>query len=250
MSKLAKKKTNQTDNLFNMNLLDFLSHELKTPLSTLRLNIEFIQQTLQNKSVNPENIDNKLDQFINIMDAEVEAMIQLISDMVDLRQIDENTITLKQNWCPWSELIESVQKRVSTLCKKNTLKIQTDNKTIKIYTDPVLFKQALINLILNATEHSPENSTIEISLQSDINKNLIVSVKDQGLGIKESEIDKIFIPFYKRPRQTHLPYKNSGLGLSIVKKIVESQGGTIKVVNHPSGGALFSFTLPQPNIKK
>ena len=231
-----------------MNLLDFLSHELKTPLSTLRLNVELMQQTLKNTSSNDTN--TKLTQFINIMDAEVEAMIQLISDMLDLRQIDENTITLKQNWCPWDELIDSVQKRVSTLCKKNNLKIQIENKKIKIYTDPALFKQVLINLISNAIEYSPENSTIEVSLQLDTNKNLIVSIKDQGPGIDKSEIDKIFMPFYKRPKHSNLPYKNSGLGLSIVKKIVESQGGTIKVINHPTGGAIFSFTLPQSNIQK
>ena len=227
-------------NLFNMNLLDFLSHELKTPLSTLRLNIELLKKET--------NKDNKLNSLIKIMDSEVESMIQLISDMLDLRQMDEHTITLKQSWCLWNKLIESVQHRISTSYQKHHLKIQSDNKTIEVFTDPALLRQTLVNLILNAMEHSPENSTIEISWKLDANNHLIVSVKDQGPGIDESEKEKIFMPFYKRPKPSPLFYKNSGLGLSIVKKIIESHGGTIQAMNHSEGGAVFSFTLP--NIKK
>ena len=248
MSKVLEK--NNLKNSLNINLLDFLSHELKTPLSTLRLNIEFMKQTLKSKPVDFNNKNIKLDQIINIMDTEVEAMIQLISDMLDLRQMDEHTISLKKNWCQWNELIEPVQNRMVTLLKKNNLKIQTDNTKITIYADPTLFKQALLNLIVNAIEHSPKNSTIDISAHIDQNSSLIVSVRDHGSGIEESEQEKIFMPFYKRPKHTHSLHTSSGLGLSITKKIIESHGGTIKAANHPKGGAILTFTLPQPKNKK
>jgi len=247
MSKVLKKTDLlSTKNLLNMSLLDFLSHELKTPLSTLRLNIEVIKQTLEHKSIHPYDKNIKLNQLIKIMDIEVEAMIQLISDMLELRQVDAHTILLKQIWCPWNEIMESAQNRMATLSKKNKLKVQTDKKITTVYADPALCKQVLLNLISNAIEHSPENSTIEVSSRQSKNNNLTVSIRDQGPGIETSEQNKIFMPFYKKPKSTTFSHNNSGLGLSIAKRIIEAHGGMIKAINHPNGGAILTFTLPQP----
>ena len=229
-----KRKKNQIDDL---DLLSFVSHELKTPLSTLKLNVDMLKKT---------NLTEEK-RLIEIMDQEVDWMIQFVSDTLDFRRTDNKAI-LNLGWHKWNKWIQTIQENIEkkiTLQGKK-LKIHSSDKKIEVYMDPLYIRQVLLNLIINALEYSFENSTIEVSWEQTEKGELKVHVMDQGPGVKSENRDKIFEPFYREREKANSAFKGSGLGLSIVKKIVQAHGGEVYIRNRPDGkGALFIFTLSQ-----
>ena len=227
-------KTNKTHSL-DMDLLSFVSHELKTPLSTLKLNVEMLK-----KQASPEQ-----KKIIEIMNTEVDWMIQFISDTLDMKKID-NTINLNLGWYKWNQWMQKIQNRLENTAHlyKGNLKIHFTDKETEVYMDPLYIRQVLFNLILNAIEHSPENNTVEISWEQTKNKKLKVQVTDQGPGIKLDSRDKIFEAFYKDRESVNRLIKGSGLGLTIVKKIIQAHDNNVWAFNHQENkGAIFAFTL-------
>lgn len=229
-----KRKKNQIDDL---DFLNFVSHELKTPLSTLKLSVDMLKKTALTE-------EKKL---IEIMDQEVDWMIQFVSDTLDTRKADNKAI-LNSGWHKWNSWINTIRNRIEEKTKLHgrKLEIHIPDKETEVYMDPLYIRQVLLNLILNAIEYSFENSSIEISWKQTEKGELSVQVMDQGPGIKPEHKDKIFEPFHKEREKTNSAIKGSGLGLFIVKKIVQAHGGEVYTRNRPDGkGALFVFTLPQ-----
>jgi signal transduction histidine kinase len=108
--------------------------------------------------------------------------------------------------------------------------------------------QVLSNIVSNAVLHSPRGGTIEIGIddapvdETDGRRMIRVSVRDEGPGIEETDAARLFEPFYHSPGKAG--DHGTGLGLAIVKQLVELHGGTVSLRNAPSGGAIFTFTLP------
>ena len=223
----------------DLDLLSFVSHELKTPLSTLRLNVDVLK----------EKISEKEKRIVDIMDEEVDWMIQFISDTLDLKSTDMPSLNF--SWCKWNEWMkeieEQIDKKVTIFNRKWQMGLL--EQEIDVYMDPFYIRQVILNLVMNAVEHSPENSTIEVICEKTKEKGLGVYVKDQGSGIEAEMKSKIFEPFYKGRSKENGIRKGSGLGLIIVKKIVQAHGGYVEAFNRPEGkGAVFLFYLPQVRI--
>lgn len=229
--KLGKQKEGPLD----LDLISFVSHELKTPLSTLRLNVDVLK----------EKISEKDRRILDIMDEEVDWMIQFIADTLDLQK---DRLSLNFQWCKWNRWIKEVGERID---KKVTLfnrkwQMNLLQQEVDVYMDPFYLRQVVLNLVMNAVEHSPENSTIEMVCEKTEKNGLGVYVKDQGSGVEEEVKDKIFKPFYKGRAKENSVGKGSGLGLTIVKKIVQAHGGSVEAFNNSEGkGAVFAFYLPQ-----
>jgi len=117
----------------------------------------------------------------------------------------------------------------------------------EIYGEAVLIEEAIINLLLNAIKYTPENGTVKLTA-SDNNKDIIIQVRDTGIGVPEDEIDKIFDEFYRASNARKIERDSTGLGLSIVKQVIERHGGRVWAQNNPDGGSTFSFTLPKTAI--
>ena len=220
----------------DLDLLSFVSHELKTPLSVLRLNVDILK----------EKIPEKERRIVDIMDKEVDWMIQFIADTLDLKSKDR--LSLDLHWCKWNEWMKEMKGRIDKKVTVFNRRWQVDllEREMDVYMDPFYIRQALLNLVMNAVEHSPEDSTIEVMCEKTKEKGLGVYVKDQGSGMEEEIKDKIFEPFYKGRSQANGAGKGSGLGLTIVKKIVQAHGGSVEAFNRPEGkGAIFAFYLPQ-----
>lgn len=234
MIKIFKSKKNPLDDL---NFLSFVSHELKTPLSTLKLNVELLKNTISEE-------EKKL---VKIMEEEVDWMIQFISDTLDSRKTNNKAI-LNLGWHKWNKWIQTIQdsmeKKVNPYGKK--LQFHLSGQETEVYMDPLYMRQVLLNLIMNAVEYSFEKSTIEISWEQTEKGELSVHVMDQGPGIKPENKNKIFEPFYREREKVDTVIKGSGLGLTIVKKIVQAHDGNIYALNRSDDkGALFIFTIPQ-----
>lgn len=227
-------KTNKKHSL-NIDPLSFVSHELKTPLSILKLNVEMLK-----KQIPPEQ-----EKFIDIINTEVDWMIQFISDTLDMKKA-QNKTNLNLKWHKWNQWIQKIQNRLENTGNlyKGNLKLHFTDKEIEVYMDPLYIRQVLLNLILNAIEHSPENSTVEISWEQVKGQKLKIQVMDQGPGITPDSSDKIFEPFHKeREKKNHL-IKGSGLGLTIVKQVIQAHNNNVWVSNRPkNNGAVFAFTL-------
>lgn len=220
----------------DLDILSFVSHELKTPLSILRLNVDVLK----------EKIPEKERRIIDIMDEEVDWMIQFIANTLDLKSKDR--LSLNCGWCKWNKWMKEVEDQIDKKVTIFNRKWQMDllEREVDVYMDPFYIRQVVLNLVMNAVEHSPEDSTIEMVCEKTKEKGLGVYVKDQGSGIEEEIKNKIFEPFYKGRSKANGVRKGSGLGLTIVKKIVQAHGGYVEAFNRSEDkGTVFAFYLPQ-----
>ena len=221
---------------FNLDLLSFVSHELKTPLSTLKLSVDMLKTKVPKE-------DKRI---VKIMDEEITWMIQFISDTLDLKKAKHIT-DLDLSWHNWNKWIQAIKGNVETKLNiyGKKLKIHFSKQEREVYMDSLYMKQVLSNLIMNAVEYSPEKSTIEISWE--IKDNVFnVHVMNPGVSIDPKDKNKIFEPFYRGRENRYCKIKGSGLGLAIVKAIVQAHGGNVHTSNCPNNtGSVFTFTLPQ-----
>ena len=229
---MSKEKSKQ--NILDLDLLSFVSHELKTPLSTLRINTERLKSSSSQETK----------KMAERMSMEIEWMIQFISDILDFKKA-ENKIPLSLNLCKWNEWLKSIQPNIEN--KLNAfgvkLKLIPLEQEREISIAPVYLQQAVFNLLINAAEYSPPGGVI--TLQSKIKEpTLHIQVGDEGPGIPAEEKDKIFESFYTKRDKCRQIVKGKGLGLFIVKKIIEAHGGQVYAENRShKQGALFGFTL-------
>ena len=239
-----------------LNLTNFVSHELKTPLSTLKLSIQLLkkQAPLEQKK------------WLNMMEEEINWMIQFISDTLDLSHAHQKAIfrPRRYNWNAWIFNLKSSFEKQAELLKAqiNWSYLKTSPQTkgpkelssalsalkeeeLEVLIDPLYMRQALLNLIMNAIEYSPKNSRVGISWQRIIKQRLQIQVTDEGEGIAKKDLNKIFEPFQKSRVPLSKKIKGSGLGLSITKAIITAHGGDIHVQNRPEGqGTVWTITLP------
>ena len=235
---MGKFEKNKPD-ILDLDLLSFVSHELKSPLTILKLNTELLK-----RKTNPAHHS-----LINTMNGEIDWMIRFINDVLDLRAAD-NKVSLSMRWCKWNTIVQDVEKTLKTFLKSldMELKIHWLHEDMEVYMDSLYIRQVLLNLIMNAVEHSREKNRIDIIWSKEQSGDLNIEVQDQGSGIEAQDLEKIFEPFYKGREKHSCTVRGSGLGLAFVKKIVQFHGGSVHARNRPEGGASFFIHLPQSRI--
>ena len=232
ITELRKLETVRKDFVANV------SHELRTPISS----IKGYAETLLDGALDDKK--NAID-FIKIINSESGRLASLIDDILDLSKIESDTfkLNLQQH-----SLYQIANEAISSLDKdaKDKL-ININNKLgieIKVLCDQSLLTQVFVNLIHNAIKYSRNNSKIVIS-SSNMQNNLInIEVEDQGIGIPEKDIPRIFERFYRVDKARSNALGGTGLGLAIVKHIVQTHGGDVYVKSIEGHGSTFGFTLP------
>lgn len=209
-----------------------VTHELKTPLTSIR----GFAETLQNMDPN----DEKYKEFLSIIEREAERLNNLITDILLLSELEATGQPKKAQWVEVAPLIEEVTTLVQHQLKPE-VKLQvvvTDD--VKVYFDPFQFRQIVLNLLSNAMKYT-DSGTVEIQVFEEQGRT-ILQVIDTGIGIPESEQGRIFERFYRVDKDRSRATGGTGLGLSIVKHIVENnrcqifldskegQGTTVTVV--------------------
>lgn len=225
-----------------------ISHEFRSPLSSISGFIEIIDE----KELDQE----KLKKYSNIIKREADYLNYLVEELLLLGQLDSEGITIERSETKLINIInfavDSLQREISD--KKLNVKLNLTDDDIKINVDKNKFKEVFLNLIENAVTYSPPESTIEISTktthdQNDNLKELKILISDQGKGIPKEKQAKIWQRFYKldeaRKRDTK---EGSGLGLSIVKEIIDKHEAEIEVENNPKQGCTFIITLDGDNL--
>ena len=222
-------------------LLADVSHELKTPLAAIRGYAE----TLSMPEVRLDEATRR--RYLDIVGDETLKLERIVGDLLDLARFEGGGLTLTCGEVPVAQLFQRVADRHERemLEKQVTLETTVAAGMPAVWCDAARLEQALQNLVANALRHTPEGG--QITLVADrAGEGVRLTVRDTGSGIPEDHLPHIFDRFYKSDASRTDPYSKSGsgLGLSIVKAIVERHGGTVAAANAPGGGAEFTITLP------
>lgn len=217
-----------------------VSHELRTPLTSLR----GFSELLLNKPCSPE----KQRKYITIMSNESKRLTNLINDFLDIQRIESGLQAYNFEPINLSELLyETAQLFVQT-SDLHTLKIEVPDSLPLVKADSDRIRQVLSNLLSNAIKYSPEGGEVALSACEEETA-VRISVSDQGMGMTPEAMQKLFTKFYRVDNANTRKIGGTGLGLSLVKAIVEDHGGNVTVESEPGMGSAFHFTLPKVVIK-
>ncbi len=214
-----------------------ISHELKTPLTNIQSHLEAMI----------DGIWEPTEERLLSVKEEAERLSSLVSDMQKLNKYDESSIKLKKDNVNISDIIYFVIFQFSNLAKSKNIKIEYEKKNINLYCDKDKITQALVNILSNAIRYSNEGSTIFIDEKLKDNK-VIISIEDQGIGISEEDLKYVFERFYRADKSRTRATGGTGIGLTIVKSIVSSHGGEVKLESKLGEGSKFTVILPKEDM--
>ena len=215
-----------------------VSHELRTPVTTIK---GFIETLKEGAIDDPKNAER----FLNIISKHIDRLNMLIDDLLILAKLEEKPEEVKLNEEKIRPLLRSVMEDLEFKAneKKITISIDCDeNLTARINRH--LVEQAISNLLDNAVKYSDKKTSIEVGAYSDDHK-LVIIVKDEGYGISQEHIPRLFERFYRIDKGRSREEGGTGLGLAIVKHIVNTMHGTIDVESALGEGTTFIVKIPQ-----
>lgn len=212
-----------------------VSHELKSPITSIK---GFISNLLDREE------EAEVKEFYKIIDVETERLLRLINDLLSIPRIeDEKELKFKIESLEIYPLIKRIVDFQKIFTSRHSFMIDIEDRNIKVLADRDKLEQILHNLIENAVKYSPEGGKITVS----VNRNedvIIVCVGDEGTGIPEGETEKIFEKYYRITSKETEGIQGAGIGLYLVKKLLERQNGKIWVESKYGEGSKFFFSLP------
>ena len=238
IANLKLKEVNKTKTTF----FRFAGHEMKAPIATIQSTLLVIQEVLG------ETVDERVDGMLKRAITRTESIIDMLKSLADLtygslqepqkfQHIDIHNLL--------SELLVDISPNADR--KNQTIRYEAINKKTEVEGDEEALKKIFSNLLSNAIRYTPENGEITVKLRR-IDLELEISVSDNGPGIPETEQDNIFKEFYRTPSAHKQVSEGSGLGLSIVERMVELHSGTIQVESKNGKGTRFIVRLPVGEI--
>lgn len=216
-----------------------VSHELKTPLFTVQGYIE----TLLDGAMNDEKVRKK---YLSRASKGVERLSYIIKDLDMITKLEVGDLSLNIESFNIIELVQNVFELFEMKASKKKITLMFDTEypdAIYVNADKERIQQILSNLIVNSIKYGLERGTTEVSVENLIKNKVIVRVTDNGEGISEDHIQRLFERFYRVDKSGSRKEGGSGLGLSIVKHIIEAHNEKIYVESEPGVGSEFSFTL-------
>ena len=214
-----------------------VSHELKTPITSIKGFVETLKMT--------DNLDDDTkNRFLTIIENEATRLTRLIDDILLLSTI-ENKTKKKVEKVDLFEVFEEVHEEVNYIAKKKNIKVKYEfkNKDIDLWEYSGYIRQILLNIISNAIKYTGENGSVNIKQYIKAEK-VFIEVKDNGIGIPQEDIDRIFERFYRVDKARSRSVGGTGLGLAITKHMVKALNGNIKVESELGVGSKFIIELP------
>jgi len=230
---------NKSKDMFLANM----SHELRTPLNA----ISGFSQILLSQNDLPEASKN----FVNKIYAAGNHLLELVNTILDFAKLESGKMQFKPILIDISGILNEVQSLISPLAQNKNITLKMPNViSLNLYIDPNLFKQALINLLTNAVKFTKENGNVLLNLTyNQETKQYIFEVKDNGIGLSQDEIKKLFNAFSQVDNSYKKDQTGTGLGLMITKTIVEElHKGKIWVESVKDIGSSFFISLPTPTL--
>ncbi len=222
---------------------DFLqnaSHELKTPITSIRGYTETLLDKISNN-------DNEIySNFLKGILRNTERMERIIYDMVMISSLESRSYPFHPTEIELENFFNELSLLIEGILKTKNIKIEyfIHDNISTLYADPLLLEHLFINLISNAVRFSQENNKIQIEVKKLNKEKICISVIDYGPGIPDDYKNKIFERFFRIDKDRSRKEGGTGLGLSIVKQIVRIHNGNVFVKDNPQGGSIFVIHLP------
>ena len=224
---------------FRKEFIGNVAHELKTPIFTIQ---GYVENLIDGA------IDDNLvrDKFLNRAKISVERLIYIIKDLDMITKLESGTLNLDQDSFDIIELIKNTYDQLEIQAQKKDIKLIFN----KLYSDPIIviadkdkIQQVITNLVINSIKYGTNKGTTEVSLEDITSDKLIIRITDNGEGIQKEHISRLFERFYRVDQSGSRKQGGSGLGLSIVKHIIDAHNENIYVESKFGIGSEFSFTL-------
>ena len=229
----------QANEQFRKEFLMNLAHELRTPIFSMQGYVD----TLLNGALEDENVNRK---FLTNASRSIDRLVRLVDDLDEISKLESGKIPIIQESFIVQELIRDVYEEFSLKAKERNMQMLFKKGTVRqiwVYADKQKIKQVLVNLIENALKYGSDNGTITAGCYDVDDKYVYIEISDDGPGIAEEHLHRIFERFYRADRSRSRAIGGTGLGLAIVKHIIEAHGQTVNVRSKPGVGSSFGFTL-------
>ncbi|MBI3099501.1 MAG: PAS domain S-box protein [Planctomycetes bacterium] len=211
-----------------------VSHELRTPLTSIKAYTEALADMAQ---------DEQQKEFLKVIDEESNRLLALIEDLLSLSRIESGRLRLRPEPAHLGQLVQDIMGVAKVQSDKHQIAVDIASDLPLTMLDPDRIKEVLINLISNAIKYSPAGGLVTVKICKEEGV-LRIDISDQGIGIAEEHLGKIFDQFYRVDSSLTAQVSGTGLGLAIVKSMVEAHSGTIRVASTPGKGSTFSVFLP------
>jgi signal transduction histidine kinase len=217
--------------------VSFVSHQLRTPLS----GIKWMLELAINERDNPEDMRS----FVQDARASTHRLIRLVNDLLDTSRLERGKLEIALQPIDVAVLTKDVLDEISPLIQERDqiLSVQIPDDLPKASAERQLLRQAILNLISNAMKYTPRGGKIRIAARRE-DSQVRWEVEDSGIGIPRSDLGKLFEKFYRAENAVAVETEGTGLGLYLVRLIVEQFGGKVWCTSEEGVGSTFAFTLP------
>lgn len=225
--------------------LSHVSHELRTPLTSIK---GFIQNLLDGLT---GPLNEKQQRYLVRMSDNSDRLVRMIEELLDRTRIETGRLEVHPTDVQLEQCLTDVIEQLKPLAqaKQQTLEFCPPHSSVVVWADPDRLIQTVVNLVQNAIKFTPPGGRVTVTCELPSERSATVFVRDTGPGIPSEHLDKIFDAFFRITQDQRTAPKGLGLGLSIVKTLVELQGGQVAARNLPAGGAELSFTIPIHSVE-
>lgn len=220
------------------NLLRSVSHDLRTPLTSIAGNADFLL-------ANGDQVDEK-SRFSLLSDISADAvwLTDMVENLQAMTRVQDGRVPIEKKNEGADDVISGAASRTRKRCGDHRLAVHLPDESVRAPMDGTLVTQVLVNLIDNAIKHTRSRTTIDVSARN-ADGAVEFTVSDDGGGVPPDKLERIFDSFYSVSGEQSAQQNGMGLGLAICRAIVEAHGGTIDAANNAQGGATFTFTIPR-----
>lgn len=235
-----EKEVRHFENLdsYRKEYLGNVSHELKTPVFNIQGYIDtLINGGLEDKTINME--------YLRRTEQSIDRLINIIDDLETITQLESGQLHLDVDNFDIAALCKDVYAALELLAARKNIKLELARKydrPVMVRADKYRIRQVLVNLITNSIKYGRENGKTIVSINY-LNSDVVVEISDNGVGIAEQHLPRIFERFYRIDKGRSREQGGTGLGLAIVKHIIEAHEKSIKVESEPGKGTKFTFSL-------
>ena len=216
--------------------LSLIAHELRTPLTFPAGFSELLAAR--------GDLSGQAKEMATELQKQTEQMVTLTERLLELSRLQSGRMSLTWTWIDLNQLIQDQITKASELSSAHRIRTEENTIPIRIRADATRAAQALSNLITNAIKYSPAGGEVVVRVQESP-EDVIVSVSDQGVGIAQDKLERLFEPFYRVQDVATRSVEGLGLGLALTRAIVEAHGGKIWAESEPGRGSAFSISIPK-----
>lgn len=227
---------------------DFLanmSHELRTPLNSILGFTHVMINELYGDLGNP-----KYAEYTSDIHTSAQHLLSVVSDILDLSKIEAGEFTIEENDVNVSELADYIARMMSprALSREIELAMTDVSAAMTVRADRRHMRQILLNLVDNAIKYTPAGGTVSVSCHINDRQELLISVKDTGIGMAEADIELVLEPFRQLRRSPNIAYEGTGLGLPLAKKMAEMHSGSILIESTEGAGTTVTLKFPPERL--